>query len=145
MKKFRFKIQDNIYDVAVESLEQQQLELNVNGKKYSVELEEEAAPSKKNIEVENDKKPTPPKKDVVASPAAPGKSGSTRITAPLPGSIVRIIATEGSMVKTGDVLLIMESMKMENNILADTDGCIKRIHVAAGQTVMQDDTLVEIG
>ena len=144
MKKFRFKIKDNVYDVAVDSLENSHLELNVNGKKYSVELEEEVVAPKKEVEIEETKKPAPPKKDVLPA-NAPARTENIRITAPLPGSIVRIVAQEGSIVKNGDVLLIMESMKMENNILADTNGTVKKINVAAGQTVMQDDVLVEIG
>ena len=144
MKKFRFKIEDNVYDVAVDSLENNHLELNVNGKKYSVELEEEVVTPKTEVEIETNKKPIPPKKDVLPTNAPP-RTENIRVTAPLPGSIVRVVAQEGSVVKNGDVLLIMESMKMENNILADSNGTVKKIHVAAGQAVMQDDVLVEIG
>ncbi|MDR1585655.1 MAG: biotin/lipoyl-binding protein [Prevotellaceae bacterium] len=144
MKKFRFKIKDQVYDVAVDSLENNLLELNVNGKKYSVELEEEVVTPKKDVQIETDKKPVPPKKELLPASVSE-RTEVVRITAPLPGSIVRIIAKEGSVVKNGDALLVMESMKMENNILADANGTIKKIHVTAGQNVMQDDVLVEIG
>ncbi len=81
-------------------------------------------------------------KPVASKPAPAAKPGS--IKAPLPGSIVKIAVTEGQSVKRGDLLLTMESMKMENNILAEKDCVIRKIDVKEGQNVMQDDLLVDI-
>ncbi len=80
----------------------------------------------------------------VASKPAPAVAKPGSIKAPLPGSIVKIVAKEGQAVKRGELLLTMESMKMENNILAEKDCTIRKIHVKEGQNVMQDDLLVDI-
>ncbi len=71
-------------------------------------------------------------------------AGSTPIKAPLPGSIFKILVKEGDVVKEGDKLLIMEAMKMENDVLAEKAGTIKSIKVAVGDSVLQNDVLLEI-
>ena len=88
-----------------------------------------------------------PKVEIAPAPKkqeAPKSAGVKTIKSPLPGSIIKIVATVGKKVKRGEVLLTLESMKMENNILAEKDGEIKAIHVQQGQTVMQDDALFDI-
>ena len=67
------------------------------------------------------------------------------MVSPLPGSVVKVAVAVGADVKKGDVLLTLESMKMENNILAEKDGKVTAIMVSAGQSVMQDDVLVVLG
>ena len=71
--------------------------------------------------------------------------GGNKINSPLPGSVISVAVKEGQAVKKGDTLLVLESMKMENPILADCDGTVSKIAVAPGQSVMQDDLLVVIG
>lgn len=78
------------------------------------------------------------------SPAA-APAGGLKVVSPLPGSVVKVAVAEGQQVKKGDLLLTLESMKMENNVLAEQDGVIKQIAVSASQNVMQDDLLVVIG
>ena len=78
----------------------------------------------------------------VAKPAP--KASAESIKAPLPGSIMKVLVTPGQAVKRGDVLLTMESMKMENSIMAERDCTIKAVHVEVGKNVMQDDVLVDI-
>lgn len=77
-----------------------------------------------------------------APKAAP--AGGTKITSPLPGSVIKVLVSEGQAVKKGDTLLTLESMKMENAIMAECDGTVSKIAVTAGQNVMQDDLLVVI-
>ena len=78
----------------------------------------------------------------VAQPAP--RASAESIKAPLPGSIMKVLVTPGQRVKRGDVLLTMESMKMENSIMAERDCTIKAVHVEVGKNVMQDDVLVDI-
>lgn len=76
-----------------------------------------------------------------AAPAA-APAGGTKVTSPLPGSVIKVLVSEGQAVKKGDTLLTLESMKMENAIMAECDGTVSKIAVTAGQNVMQDDILV---
>ncbi|MEI8272113.1 MAG: biotin/lipoyl-containing protein [Paludibacter sp.] len=147
MKKFKFTIEGISYSVNVKSVEGNQAEIEVNGKNYSVELEEELNPLKTPILVRKEVV-TKPGENKIAAKAAPmppsSKPSANGVKAPLPGSIIRLVAKAGDTVKEGDILLVMESMKMENNILSEKNGVIKRINVEAGQAVMQDDILMEL-
>lgn len=77
------------------------------------------------------------------APAAPTASG-TQVKAPMPGSILAVKANVGQAVKAGDVLVVLEAMKMENDITAPCDGTVKEIVVTKGTTVNTDDVLVVI-
>lgn len=80
-----------------------------------------------------------------AAPKAAAPAGGIKVCSPLPGSVIKVVVSEGQAVKKGDVLLTLESMKMENAIAAEQDGTVKQICVSAGQNVMQDDLLVVLG
>lgn len=91
--------------------------------------------------------PAAPKAEPAPAPApkaapAGAPAGGTKITSPLPGSVIKVLVSEGQAVKKGDTLLTLESMKMENAIMAECDGTVSKIAVTAGQNVMQDDLLV---
>ena len=87
--------------------------------------------------------PAAPKAEPAPAPAPKAApAGGTKITSPLPGSVIKVLVSEGQAVKKGDTLLTLESMKMENAIMAECDGTISKIAVTAGQNVMQDDLLV---
>jgi len=147
MKKFKFIIDGASYSVNVKSVEGNQAEIEVNGKNYSVGLEQEVNTLKTPILVRKEvvTKPGENKISAKAAPMPPSdKPSANGIKAPLPGSIIRLVAKVGDTVKEGDLLLVMESMKMENNILSEKNGVIKRINVEAGQGVMQDDILMEL-
>jgi biotin carboxyl carrier protein len=73
------------------------------------------------------------------------KKGVGSIKAPLPGTILEVKVKPGDKVKVGDKLLIMEAMKMENNINSDREGTIEAIKIRAGDSVLEGDLLVEIG
>ena len=132
MKNFKFKIDGVDYEVSVKELEGNNAEVVVNGKSFNVEIENEQPTA------------VAPVARVAQSAAAPaGKKVAANIKAPLPGSIIKVLVSNGQSVKRGDVLLTMESMKMENNVCAESDGTIKNVLVKQGQNVMQDDVLIE--
>lgn len=116
--------------------------VTVNGKRYEVEVEEvngDFAPAS-SIDVP---KASAPVQEVKAETAAPVKAGSgERIDSPMPGTILKVNVQEGAMVKKGDVLIILEAMKMENEIMAPRDGKIVQVAVAKGATVNTGDALV---
>lgn len=144
MKEFTFKINGAEYKCAVEEIEAGLTNVTVNGKTYQVETEKPAAPAPK---------PAAPKAAPVAAPApaaepkaaAPVAADGVKVKSPLPGSVIKVVVTEGQAIKKGDTLLVLESMKMENPIMAEQDGTVKQIVVAAGQNVMQDDLLLVLG
>ena len=150
MKEFTFKINGAEYKCAVEEIEAGLTNVTVNGKTYQVETEKPAAPAPK---------PAAPKAAPVAAPApaaapapkaepkaaAPVAADGIKVKSPLPGSVIKVVVAEGQAIKKGDTLLVLESMKMENPIMAEQDGTVKQILVSAGQNVMQDDLLLVLG
>ena len=134
MREFKFTIDGKQYNAAVNELEDNFAEVTLNGKTYKVELEKEEAPAAAAV-----RRPA-----AAAAPAAAAPAGLMTVKSPLPGSIVKVLVKAGQAVKKGDVLLTMESMKMENNIAAEADGTVKAIYVEPGKTVMQDDKLLDL-
>ena len=146
-KEFSFKINGAEYKCAVEEIEAGLTEVTVNGKKYTVETEKPVAPAPKAAPAAAPKAAPAPAPAAAAPNAAAPKAAApaaagAQVKSPLPGSVVKVCVNEGQDVKKGDTLLILESMKMENPILAEQDGKVAQVAVAAGQTVMQDDLLV---
>jgi biotin carboxyl carrier protein len=137
MKKFKFTIRGNEYEVLINSFEDNIAEVDVNGSIYQVELAEEVKTTKTPKLVRSKPVATPETKPM---PVA----GLSKVEAPLPGTVFKLKVKEGDEVKKGQVILILEAMKMENNILAEIDGVISKIHVAEGAAVLQGDVLVEI-
>ena len=79
-----------------------------------------------------------------AKPAATGAAGSVTIASPMPGKILSVKASVGASVKKGEVLMILEAMKMENEIVASEDGTVASINVGAGDSVEAGDTLATL-
>ena len=149
MKEFAFKLNGADYKCAVEQLEAGKAKVTVNGKVYEVETEA-AAPAAKPVAKPAPVAPKPapapaaaPKAE--AKPAAAPAAGGVQVKSPLPGSVIKVLVSEGQAVKKGDTLLTLESMKMENAIMAEADGTVKQIAVTPGQNVMQDDLLIVLG
>ena len=123
--------------------------VTVNGTTYEVEVEEvksaggapKAAPAPK---AAAPAAPAPAPKAAAPAKVAAG-AGEHSIDSPMPGKIVKLVAAEGAAVKAGDVLLILEAMKMQNEITADADGTVKKFNVAAGQSVKAHESLVILG
>ena len=137
MKKFKFIIDGSKYEVSVNEIEENIAEIEVNGTPFTVEIEKEQRISLAT--------PRSSVKHTAAPVAKPAAAASTVvIKSPLPGSIMKVLVAPGQTVKRGDVLLTMESMKMENNILAEFDGVIKTVSVEPGKNVLQDDKLIEM-
>ena len=82
----------------------------------------------------------------VAAPAAskPAAASSGSVTAPMPGTILKVLKADGDAVKAGDVVLILEAMKMENEITAPADGVIGSLSLTEGSTVAGGDLLFEV-
>lgn len=140
MKNFKFTISGNKYEVNIENFEGNIAELEVNGTKYKVEVEHEMPTKKTPVLVRKPVAISEGSDKIQKQPS----SGLTKVAAPLPGVIMKVAIAVGASVKKGDSLLIMEAMKMENNIQAEKDGVVKNILIKEGDNVLQGDILIEI-
>lgn len=100
--------------------------VTVNGAVYEVTLETDVTPSAA---------PAAPVAAPAAAPAAAAPAGGTQITSPLPGTVLNINVADGQSVKKGDVLFVLEAMKMENEVMAPCDGTVASVSVSKGATV----------
>jgi glutaconyl-CoA/methylmalonyl-CoA decarboxylase subunit gamma len=144
MKKFDFNIDGDDYQVHIKSVEGDIAEIEVNGTPYSVKVKQEIKTSKTPILVRKEGQSKSADKRIIEnlSPVSSSSKPSAKaIKSPLPGSIIKVLVNEGDAFKEGDVLMIMESMKMENNILAERSGTIVKVCAPAGSSVLQDADL----
>lgn len=147
MKEYKLKINGNDYNVVVNDVEEATAKVEVNGTPFTVEFEKPISKPKA-IKVVKSATPSPavtpasnrPSAATVAAPA----SGTT-ITSPLPGVVLDVYVKEGDEVKTGQKVVMLEAMKMENVIEATCDGTIKAIKVSKGDSVLEGAALVIIG
>lgn len=151
MNKYQYKVQGVDYEVEIEEVEGNIAKVNVNGIPFEVELQKPINAAKHptmtrpKVEAPKAAAPTPPP----AAPAAPAQSGApvgagSPIKAPLPGTITEVKVQVGQQVNVGDVVLVLEAMKMQNNIEADYSGKITSILVKQGDTVLEGSTLLTI-
>ena len=143
MNKFKITIDENNFDVTVNVTDHDKATVEVNGISYEVSYE-----SKNTVATTAPRKPaaiptsTTYKSSAQSTSATSNKT--TCIKAPLPGTISAVSVKVGSQVKRGDCLLVMEAMKMENNINAHKDGKISEIKVKQGDSVLEGTDLVII-
>ncbi|HPF88877.1 MAG TPA: biotin/lipoyl-binding protein [Candidatus Limiplasma sp.] len=126
-----------------------QFNITVNGVSYQVAVEETGAAAPAAAPVVSAPVAAP-----AAAPAAPAPAAAAapaaiaegaKVTSPMPGTILDVKCTTGAAVKKGDVLLILEAMKMENEIVSPADGTVKQVAVEKGASVGSGDVLVVIG
>lgn len=146
MKQYKYKINGNLYNVTVNDPEENIVNVEVNGTPYKVELDKPVKPA---ATIKPMTRPAAaPKTDsgapVVQRPASSGSSKKDGVKSPLPGVILDIKVKEGDMVKKGQTVIILEAMKMENNINANKDGKIAEIKVNKGDSVLEGTDLVII-
>ena len=116
--------------------------VTVNGVAYNVTVEEGTGTAAASAPVAAAPAATPAPAAAPAAPAAPaGAAGSVTVTAPMPGNILDVKVKAGDSVKAGDTLLILEAMKMENEISAPQDGTIASVNVRKGDVVNSGDLL----
>ena len=151
MKKYSLKINGNPYEVKIEDINESSTmaRVTVNGTKYDVEIEGGKASVVKKPAVVAAPEATglsvTPKTPIATKPAAPAAAASgLKVTCPLPGTIISLNVKEGDTVAAGQTLLVLEAMKMENNIDAERGGVVKQVLVQAGATVMEGDVLLVI-
>lgn len=148
MNKYQYKVQGVDYDVEIVDVEGNVAKVNVNGIPFEVEMKRPINPVTKPHKPKVSAPVAPvqntapqPEKPKAAAPAGAGM----KITAPLPGTITDIKVKVGDTVKDGDTVIILEAMKMQNNIEAECSGTVTSVLINKGDTVMEGDALITIG
>ena len=149
MNKFEYKVQGVDYEVEIEEMEGNIAKVSVNGIPFEVELKQPINPAKaitrpKVVAPVAAAAPAPAPAARPAAPAAPAGAGAA-VKAPLPGTISSINVKVGDKVNVGDTVLVLEAMKMQNNIEAENSGTVTSILVNQGDSVMEGATLFTIG
>lgn len=147
MKTYRFKINGNGYEVAINSVEGQTASVTVNGTPYTVELEEAPAAPVQVAPVQAAPVQAAAVQSAPAQPAAsaPASGAGKAVTSPLPGVIIAIKVNVGDVVKAGQEVAVLEAMKMDNSIEATHDGTVTAINVSKGDSVLEGAPVVTIG
>lgn len=138
MKSYKFKVNENGYTVNIKSHEDNIINLEVNGTSYAVVMKQDIKKTKTPTLVRAaSKRPAEPLK---VNP----KSQKTKIVAPIPGVVLSIDVKIGDTLKVGDRMLVLEAMKMENNIVCEKAGTITTLNISVGQQVLQDEIMIEL-
>ncbi len=146
MKQYKYRINGSMYNVVVNKTSDEVAEVEVNGTPYTIEIEKD---SKKKVTTAFQK---PAQAITHTTPAAPtsapvkqqAAASAGSLKSPLPGIILDITCNVGDTVKKGQKLLVLEAMKMENNIIADKDGKVTDIKVRKGDSVLEGSELLTI-
>ena len=158
MKEYKFKINGNEYVVAVNGVADGVADVTVNGVGYNVELADGFS-SQKNAPQSSSATPLAQSTTPVAGAAADGASSQKNapqhpstaankqgkaVKSPLPGVIIEVSVKEGQAVKAGQKVAVIEAMKMENEIAAESDGTVTAIHVNKSDSVLEGADIVTI-
>ena len=149
MSKYQYKVQGVDYDVDIEEVEGNVAKVSVNGIPFEVELKQaiHATPKPQHVQhVEAPKAAAPVQAAPAAAPQPAAHAGAGKpVNSPLPGTITEVKVKAGDAIKAGDVVVVLEAMKMQNNIEAEFDGTVTSVLVNKGDTVMEGAALLTIG
>ena len=151
--KYEYKVKGVDYVVEIEDIEGNIANVTVNGIPFEVEMKQPVKAGKQKVKLSEERSVKSEESNsssaaanASSAPAAkPAAAASGKpVVAPLPGTINEIKVKVGDKVNAGDTVIILEAMKMQNNIEAETSGTITSINVNKGDAVMEGDTLVTI-
>ena len=145
MAKYQYTVKGVDYEVEIQDIEGNIANVTVNGIPFEVEMKQPVKAGKQKVKLSGEQKESAP--TATATPAATTTAAAASgkpVVAPLPGTINEIKVKVGDKVNAGDTVVILEAMKMQNNIEAETSGTITSINVNKGDAVMEGDTLVTI-
>lgn len=137
-KEYKYTINGKKFEVTIGDVNDNIANVKVNGEDYVVEIEREKEPEKPKAVVK-------PASAVSPAPANPKRNANQdAVKSPLPGVITEIKVAVGDEVQAGDTVVVLEAMKMANNLEAENSGTVREIYVQPGQSVMEGDALVLI-
>lgn len=145
MNTYKFKVNGKDYEAKILNDEGSTLEVELNGKTYNVEMDE----SEKAIPVAirpavSSPRPAASSSSTSSSAPAPAGNKAKAIKSPLPGVVLNVKVNPGDQVKKGQIVMVLEAMKMENEIEATADGTVSQINKQKGDSVMEGDTLITL-
>ena len=143
MKVFKYKINGSPYRVVVKDSDSESVELEVNGTPYSVELEQKEKKSISKIKRQTTVV-APQAMSESPKPVTKTSSSAGAVNSPLPGVVLDIKVKVGDTVKKGETIIILEAMKMENNIQSTADGTVAKVSVEKGASVLEGTELIVI-
>lgn len=139
MQPYKLKIGEQPYEVTIGETDGATTLVTVNGKEYRVEMEMPAKPVVAPVR----RPAAAPKSTPAAAPVSRPQSAAAGATkSPLPGTVLQVNVTVGQAVKAADVAIVLEAMKMENNINCGKDGVVKAVYVAKGDNVLEGADLL---
>jgi hypothetical protein len=141
MKEYKYIIDGKEYKVAINDIVENIATVSVNGENFQVEMEKEAEPEKKKVVLN---KPTAKAETEETTTFAANVNTDNAVKAPLPGVIREIKVAVGDEVNAGDTVVVLEAMKMANNLDAEKSGKVTAILVKTGENVLEDTALVVI-
>ena len=153
MKNYKFKINGNEYSVDIVNIEENKAQVEVNGKAYEVEMDmsgikvpaaPKAAPRVAPVAAAAAAAPVAAAPAAAPAPAPAASGAGMQVKSPLPGTVLNIMVHEGDTVTAGQHLILLEAMKMENNIDAPKAGKVTNIRVKGRDAVMEGDLLLTI-
>ena len=156
MAKYQYTVKGVDYEVEIQDIEGNIANVTVNGIPFEVEMKQPVKAGKQKVKLSSSDTPTESATSNTSSAASveqttinesttsSTESGGKPVVAPLPGTINDIKVKVGDKVNAGDTVVVLEAMKMQNNIEAETAGTIASINVNKGDAVMEGDTLVTI-
>lgn len=140
MKAFKYTIEGKDYTVTIGEIDENNVaSVNVNGDDFKVQMEKEAEPEKKKVVLGK----AAETEETEAAPTA-NVNTNNAVKAPLPGTITAINVEVGQEVKAGDAVVVLEAMKMANNIEAEKAGKVTAVCVKQGESVLEDTPLVVV-
>lgn len=144
MKIYKVSVNNNNYDVLIKSIDNKEAVVEVNGVEQTVKINEI-----KNLAIPSEELEsalaTAGTKNSTSGQSAGAGGAALSIKAPIPGQIKVVHVKKGDKVKPNQKILVMEAMKMENVITSTGNGIVKNVLIAVGDTVTQDQMLIEIG
>ena len=144
MKEFKFKINGNDYNVAINSTNGNLADVTVNGVSYQVEMENAMPAAPAQAAPAQTAAPQAPVQAAAPAPAAKPAGEGKPVTSPLPGVIIEVSVKEGDTVAAGQKVAVLEAMKMENEIQADRAGVVTKINVSKGDSILEGAAIVTI-
>ena len=141
MKEYKYKINGTEYTVQIGDIVENIANVTVNGEDFQVEMENQPEPKKKKVVVNP---AAAQQQEASDAPAAGPVNTENALKAPLPGVVVEVKVAVGDTVNAGDTVVVLEAMKMANNLDAEKSGKVTAVLVKAGDSVMEDTPLVVI-